>query len=74
MVQDFSKELTNLAKIYLVNNKYSRENNNFDFKLVIFHDLCARAGVSEAAKVRAYSTMLRGLALDHYYTNLKTST
>ena len=74
MVQDFSKELTNLAKIYLVDNKYSRENNNFDFKLVIFHDLCARASVLEAAKVKAYSTMLRGLALDHYYTNLKTST
>ena len=71
---DFSKKLTNLAKIYLVYNKYSRENNNFDFKLVIFYNLCTRASILEAAKVRAYSTMLRGLALDYYYTNLKTST
>jgi hypothetical protein len=69
--QSFGKELTNLAKIYTDGSKYSGDNDNFDFKLVIFHDLCNRADVPEEAKVKAYPTMLRGLALDYYYTNLK---
>ena len=67
----FGKELANLAKLYTDENKYSGENDNFDFKLVIFNDLCNRADVPQAAMVKAYPTMLRGLALDHYYTNLR---
>jgi hypothetical protein len=68
--KDFGKKLVNLAKIYAEDNKYSGENDNFDLKLVIFHDLCGRTSVPDKAKVKAY---LRGLALDHYYTNLKNA-
>ena len=57
--------------MYMEDNKYSREDNNFDFKLTIFHDLCSRANVPQEAKVKAYPIMLCGLALDYYYTNLK---
>ena len=69
----FGKVLTNLAKMYEEEYKYSGVNDNFDFKLVIFHDLCARADVPEIAKAKAYPTMLRGSALDHYYTNLNNN-
>ena len=69
--RDFGKELTNLAKIYTDESKYTGQDDNFDFKLVIFHDLCGRASVPEEAKVKAYPTMLSNLALDHYYTNLR---
>jgi len=69
--QGFGKELANLAKMYTEDNKYSGENDNFDFKLVIFHDLCNRADIPQEVRIRAYPTMLRSLALDHYYTNLK---
>ena len=55
-------------------NKYSGEDDNFDFKLIIFHNLCNRADIPQKAKVKAYPTMLRNLALDHYYTNLKNIT
>jgi len=72
--QGFGKELTNLAKMYTEDNKYSGEDDNFDFKLTIFYDLCSRADVPQEAKVKAYPIMLRGLALDHYYTNLKNVT
>lgn len=72
--RDFSKELMNLAKIYTEENKYCGENDNFDFKLVVFNDLCSKANVPQEAKDKAYSMMLRGLALDHYYTNLKNTT
>jgi hypothetical protein len=59
--------------MYEEENKYSGDNDNFDFKLAIFHDLCARADVPENAKSKAYPTMLRGSALDHYYTNLRNT-
>ena len=50
------KELSNLAKMYTDEAKYSGENNSF--KLTIFHDICARADVPYEAKMKAFSTML----------------
>jgi hypothetical protein len=61
--------------MYTEDSKYSRENDNFDFKLIIFHDLYRRANVpkDEDAMANAYPTMLCGLALDHHYTNLRNT-
>jgi len=39
-VKIYGKELVNLAKLYTDESKYSSENDNFDFKLTIFMDLC----------------------------------
>ena len=39
IAKTYSKELANLAKLYIDEAKYSGENNNFDFKLTIFIDL-----------------------------------
>jgi hypothetical protein len=69
--QNFGKELANLTKLYTEDTKYSGEDDNFDYKLMIFHDLCEKAALPQQAFAQAYSTMLRGLALDHYYTNRK---
>ena len=55
--------------MYTDESRYSGKNDNFDYKLVIFHDLCSRADVLDSTK--AYPTILRGLALDHYYTSIK---
>jgi len=55
-------------------NKYSGEDDNFNSKLTIFYNLYSRANVPWEAKVKAYPIMLRGLALNHYYTNLKNIT
>ena len=55
-------------------NKYSREDDNFDFKLIIFYNLCSKADIPQKAKAKAYPTMLCGLALDYYYINLKNVT
>ena len=60
--------------MYIEDNKYSREDDNFDFKLTIFYNLYSRADVPQEAKVKAYPTILRGLVLDHYYTNFKNVT
>jgi hypothetical protein len=39
-VKTYSKELANLAKLYTDEFKYSGKNDNFNFKLTIFIDLC----------------------------------
>ena len=60
--------------MYIKNNKYSGEDDNFDFKLTIFYDFYSKADIPQKAKVKAYPTMLRGLILNYYYTNLKNIT
>jgi hypothetical protein len=69
-LNDSGKELINLIRMYNDESKYTGPNDNFDYKLDIFHNLCSRASVPETAKAKAYPTMLTSLALDHYYTNL----
>ena len=39
VAKTYSKELANLAKLYIDKAKYSGKNDNFDFKLTIFIDL-----------------------------------
>jgi hypothetical protein len=69
----YGKELANLAKLYTDEAKYSGENDNFDFKLTIFTDFCQKADILKQEFSQAYSTILRGLTLDYYYTNLKSN-
>jgi len=40
IIKTYNKELINLAKLYIDKSKYNSENNNFNFKLIIFIDLC----------------------------------
>jgi hypothetical protein len=68
--QGHGKELANLTRLYTDDIKYTGENDNFDFKLTIFHDLCNRADIPDHAKPKAFPTMLRSLALDYYYANI----
>ncbi len=68
------RKLSNLAKIYTDDAKYSGRNNSFTFKLAIFHDICSRADVPPETKMKAFPTMLKGLALDYYYSNISTIT
>ena len=72
-MKTYSKKLANLAKLYTDELKYSSENNNFNFKLTIFTDLCQKANIPKQEFSQAYSTMLCGLALNYYYTNLKSN-
>ena len=60
--------------MYIKNKKYNGEDDNFNFKFTIFHYLYSRANISQEVKVKAYPIILRGLALNYYYTNLKNAT
>ena len=69
-ISDYSRELSNLAKMYTKESKYSGKNNSFTFKLAIFNDICSRADVPSEVRIKAFPTMLKGLALDYYYSNI----
>lgn len=69
-VSGYGRELSNLAKIYTDKAKYSSEDDSFDYKLTIFQDICAGADVTHEAKLKAFPTMLKGLGLDYYCSNV----
>ena len=69
----YGRELSNLAKIYTDDTKYSGRNEGFTFKLAIFHDICSRADVPPEAKMKAFPTMLKGPAIDNYSSNIGIS-
>lgn len=68
-----SRELLNLAKININEVKYSGCNNSFTFKLATFHDICSRVNISPKPKMKVFSTMLKSLALNYYYSNITIS-
>jgi hypothetical protein len=61
-----------VAKIYIEEQKYDSTNSSFDYKLTIFLDICNRIKLLEEGYLRAFPTMLKGLALDYFY-NAKLS-
>ena len=42
---NYSRDLVTLAKIYTEESKYSKENNNFSYKLMIFNNLYDRVNI-----------------------------
>ena len=58
-----------MAKIYTEEQKYDGVNGSFDLKLAIFLDICQRVDLPASCLLRALPTMLKGLALDHFYNN-----
>jgi len=54
--------------------KYDGTNGSFDHKLAIFHDICQRIDLPQETLARAFPTMLKGLAQDHFYNNPGKST
>ena len=65
----YGKELVNVAKLYTDDQKYSGISRNFNFKLIIFYNICNRADVSPNTYFKALPFMLIGLALNYYYNS-----
>ncbi len=61
--------ISDIAKIYTDEQKYDGTNGSFDHKLTIFTDICQRVELPEIALMKAFPTMLKGLAQDHFYNN-----
>ena len=56
-----------MAKIYTQDMKYNGTNGSFDHKLTIFEDVYQYVDLPQEDLMRAFPTMLKGLAQDHYY-------
>ena len=68
------RHITNLAKLYTSDQKYSGQDDNFDFHLTIFNNYYSQLGIQDdLTKAKAYLIMLKGLALNHYFTNLRNT-
>ena len=63
------KLMGEIAKILTEDQKYDGSNGNFDHKFTIFKSICKRVELPETALVTAFPTMLKGIALDHFFTN-----
>ncbi len=70
---EYDRELVNLTKLYSDETKYSEENDNFSFKLIMFNNMCDQTDVSSETKLKAFSTMLKELVFDYYYANVISS-
>jgi hypothetical protein len=44
-ITNYSKDLTTLVKIYIEESKYSKEDNNFNYKLIIFNNFYNRVDI-----------------------------
>lgn len=53
--------------------KYGGTGDNFRLKVTILYDICIRCDVPEVAYAKALPIMLKGLALDFYYSMLSTA-
>ena len=71
---NYGRDLATLAKIYIEESKYSREDDNFNRKLTIFNDLYNRVEIPQAAKIKGFLIILYSITLDFYYKNKATYT
>ena len=60
--------------MYIKENKYSREDDNFDRKLMIFNDFYNKIDIPQITKIKSFPTMLYGIILNFYYENKATYT
>ena len=65
----YSKEIIAIIKTYIKEQKYDGHNNSFDFKLNIFYNICSCSGLPTIGYAKAFPTILKGLALTHYYNS-----
>lgn len=56
-----------MIKLYINEIKYNEENNNFTYKLTIFHDISIRVEISHEIKIEVFLIMLIEDALNYYY-------
>lgn len=64
----FSRAAANVAKMYSTEQKYTGTDDPFDYKLEIFKDICARAGLPEEGYMLAFATMMKGTAESYYFS------
>ncbi len=67
--RNFCKKLVDLIKIYKGKDKFKNKDDNFDFKIMIFHDKCNVIKLFKHVYMQAASIMLEERVLSHFYSN-----
>jgi hypothetical protein len=67
--KSYKQELSTIIKIYIEENKYRGNRDNFNFKLTIFYNIYGYINILYKAKAKAFPTILKGLVLDFFYLN-----
>ncbi|RAL60024.1 hypothetical protein DID88_000650 [Monilinia fructigena] len=67
---NIGRDLSNLARLYTDNEKYSSEDDSFEYKYKIFVSHCSRIDIQPRFYLKAFPTMLTGIALEFYHANL----
>ena len=65
---NYKRQIINLTKVYFDEIKYEKLNNNFHFKIIVFHETCQRVEVFDKIKIIVFFIMLKNSALKYYYT------
>ena len=66
---NYSQDLITLAKIYIKKSKYSKKNNNFNYKLIIFNNLYNKVSIPQEAKTKGFLIILSSITFNFYYKN-----
>ena len=69
MLKSYRREFSIIIKIYIKESKYKNNKNSFNFKLVIFYNICGCANILYKAKAKAFPIILKGLVLNFFYLN-----
>ncbi len=69
LVQNFFKKLSQLNKIYKIDEKFKNTDDNFEFKLKIFNNKCKRVDLSSNAYLKVIAFMFANRTLFHFYVN-----
>ena len=60
-------------KLYINKQKYSSKSDNFNYKKIIFINFYNKANILKVAYNLAYFNILKRLAFNYYYTNVKNN-
>ena len=71
---NYSRDLVTLVKMYMEEIKYSKKDNNFNCKLIIFNNLYNRVSILQEVKIKDFLIMLYNITLNFYYKNKVTYT
>ena len=58
--------------MYIEESKYSKKNNNFNYKLMIFNNFYNRVNIPQEVKIKGFLIMLYSITLNFYYKNKAT--
>ena len=68
-LKGYRQELNIIIKIYTKESKYKGNRDSFNFKFIIFYNICGHINILYKTKAKAFPIILKGLVLNFFYLN-----